>query len=170
MFFLVYYLYLEVHFLNRNKITFLIPIYLSTTCWFSLRATAQFLEILGAVHTWLIEGNTSHLLSSLLFLLHTPSFFCKCPLFLRKQPSKAEVSATCSFFMVQTPGACSQIKTSFCLMFSFSHLLYPCCYSLLMISSSVCFSASNIFVLCYFELLVISKVSEHCPVQHLFMY
>lgn len=108
----------------------------------------------------------SHLLSWLLFLLHTSSFSANIPNILRKQSCKAGVSATCSLFMVQTPGTCRRINTSFQLLPS----LYLCCYSLLMISSSACFSVCNIFVLCYFELLVISKVSEHCPVQHLFKY
>lgn len=71
------------------------------------------------------------------------------------------MSATCSLFLVQNPGACSQINTSSSVMFSFSHLLCLCCYSLLIISSSMCFSASDIFVLRCFELLIISKVSEH---------
>lgn len=113
----------------------------------------------------------SHLLSFALIISSAHSiFFWKDPLLLRKEWSKAEVSATCSLFVVQTPGACRQINKSFRLTFSFSLLLYLCCYSLLMISSTACFSASNIFVLCYFELLVISKVSEHCPVQHLLKY
>lgn len=88
MVFLVYYLFLEAHFLNRKKNHFhkplILPLYLSTACCFYLRVTAQFLEILGAVHICLTEGNMSHLLSCLLFLLHMPSFAAS--VFILKKP------------------------------------------------------------------------------------
>lgn len=170
MIFLVYFLFLEEHFFERKKNHFHKPVflslYLSTICCFYLRVTVQFLEILGAVHLHLTEGNMSHLLLCILFLLHTSSFAAS--VFILKK-----IIIQGSNMQFPHGSDPQHPKTNkFKLFLNVQHLssAYLCYYFLLRSSSSGCFSASDIFVLWHFLFLVISRVPKHCPVQHLFKY
>lgn len=162
--FLIFFFQKHIFYIEKNhfnKPVFL-PLYISTTCCFYLRVTAQFLEILGALHISLMKVMCP-ICSYVYYFFCTHNLLLQVFLFQRKQSPKV---ATCSFFMAQTPGTW-KTDTRFCLMFRVFHLLYLCCYSLLRNSSSGCFSASDISVLWYFQLLVISKIPKYSPVQHL---